>query len=124
MSNTAYDVQVYDYNYLSENDKESVDAMDGMKEEILNNDVIADFIESKSFSGGMLQSIYKEALTDFVNYLRERAEYSKVDYIIAMIDKYTDEEFAEYSNGAKKPIPFEQQNEIINAVKTTEGKER
>lgn len=110
MSNTAYDVEVYDYNFLNESDKASVDAMESVREDVMNDNVIADFIESKNFSGETLQSIYKEALVDFVNFLRERVEYHKVDFIIATIDKYSDEEFAKYSNGAKKPEPWVKQN--------------
>lgn len=103
MSNTAYDVEVYDYKFLNEADKALVDVIDSVKDEVLNEDVINDFIESKNFSGGTLQSIYTEALTDFVNFLRERVEYSKVDLIIEKIDGYSDEEFAKNSGGAKKP---------------------
>lgn len=101
----AYDLEVYDYDFLSENDKTSVDAMEKVREDALGDDVIADFVESKSFSGRTLQNIYKEVLVDFIDFLRERVEYCKCDFIIDAIDGYSDEEFAKYSNGAKKPVP-------------------
>ena len=114
MSNVAYDIQVYDYKHLNENDKTSVDVIDEVKDSVLTAEVINEFIESKSF-GGTLQSIYKETLADFVDFLREQVEYRKVDFIIDKIDGYTDEEFAKLSGGATKPVShgaFEKQEEI------------
>lgn len=106
MNDVAYEIQGgYDYKYLNERDKASVDAVNSVAEKILTTEVINDFIESKSFSGRTLQSIYKEALTDFVNFLREQVEYRKVDFVIEKIDGYSDDEFAKLSGGVEKPKP-------------------
>lgn len=107
MSNTTYDIETYSYDFLSEGDKASIDIMERVKKEVLNDDVIADFIEGKRLSGDTLQSVQTAVLMDFIDFLRERVEYHKCDYIMDAIDGYSDKEFAKYSNGAKKPEPYE-----------------
>lgn len=105
MSNTTYGIEDYSYDYLSEGDKASVDIMANVSDDVLNDEVVIDFIESKRLSGDTLQNLYKDALKDFVAFLRERVEYHKCDFIMDAIDGYSDEEFAKYNNGAKKPVP-------------------
>lgn len=66
MSNTTYGIEDYSYDYLSEGDKASVDVMERLKENVLNDEVIADFIDSKS--SGTLQNVHKELLVDFIDF--------------------------------------------------------
>lgn len=102
---------------MSEEDKASVDVMERLKENVLNDEVIADFIDSKS--SGTLQNVHKELLVDFIDFLRERVEYHKCDFIMDAIDGYSEEEFAKYSSGAKKPDARE---EIATVCPVTEAK--
>lgn len=95
------DSDFYDARNLKESDRAQLDVMEGIKQDVLNNEVVTDFIDSKEVSGGTLRGIYKDVLTDFIAFLQERVEYRKVDFIVEKIDGYTDEEFKQLYHAAR-----------------------
>lgn len=99
------DDDFYDARNLEESDKALLGVMEDIKEDVLNREVVADFIDSKEVSGETIRSIYEDVLHDFIDYLRERVEYRKVDFIVEKIDGYTDEEFMKLYNAAKMGTP-------------------
>lgn len=98
------DSDFYDARNLKESDKALLNVMENIKQDILNREVIDDFIDSKEVSGGTLRGIYEDVLNDFVVFLQERIEYRKVDFIVEKIDGYTDEEFKQLYRAARLGI--------------------
>jgi hypothetical protein len=92
---------VYDYRNLKESDKEQIDTLEAVKTNVLNKDVVEDFVDTKDISGATLQNIYREVLNEFVSFLSERVEYVKVDMIVEKIEGYSDDEFESLYNAAK-----------------------
>lgn len=86
------DPDVYKPEMLNDDDKAKFDVIDETTDNILSADVIEDFIETREISGETIQQIYREVLTSFVSYLRERTEYCKVDFLIETIECYPEEE--------------------------------
>lgn len=95
------DSDFYDARNLKENDKALLDVMEGIKRDVLNDEVVDDFIDSKEVTGGTLRGVYKDVLNDFIAFLQERIEYRKVDLIVEKIDGYTEEEFKQLYRAAK-----------------------
>lgn len=86
------DYNTYRPEHLKTNDRKTLDAIEDVRQSVTNESVVEDFIDTKDV-GSTIQSIYRDVLKEFVNYLSERVEYAKVDFIIGCIDNYSDEEF-------------------------------
>lgn len=92
---------IYDYRNLNDSDKEKIDLIEEIKQEVLSGAVVEDFIDTKEVTGSTLRGIYLDVLNAFIEFLSERIEYAKVDYIITAIDGYSEEEFSELCKTAK-----------------------
>lgn len=92
------DPDVYNPKMLNDDDKAKFDVIGDTADNVLSSDVIEDFIETKELSGETIQKLYREVLTDFVSYLRERVEYCKVDFLIGTIESYPEEEIEKKLN--------------------------
>lgn len=86
------DPEIYNPKMLRKNDKAKYDVIDETVDNILSTDVIEDFIEAKEVIGETIQKIYRDVLTEYVSFLKERAEYCKVDFLIEVIENYPDDE--------------------------------
>lgn len=97
---------IYNIRNLKENDKAEINAIEAVKQQVLNTDVLEDFIETKGIAGETTQGLYRDALNDFIDFLQERMEYCKVDRIMEKIDGYSAEDF---NNICTNKIPNELQ---------------
>lgn len=86
------DYNTYKPEHLKKSDKETLDRIENVRQKVMTDSVVEEFIESKDV-GSTIQSIYRDVLKEFVKYISERVEYAKVDFIIECIDSYSDEEF-------------------------------
>lgn len=86
------DYNTYKPEHLKKHDKETLDRIETVRQEVLNDSVVEDYIESKTM-GSSIQAIYRDVLKEFIGYLSERVEYAKVDFILERIDSYSEEEF-------------------------------
>ena len=93
--------EIYSPDHLKPCDKEKLDVIEDVSQRVLDESVIDDFIESKSL-GKTMQAMYREMLCDFIAFQKERAEYCKVDLIIEKIDGYSDAEFEQIREEARK----------------------
>lgn len=78
----------YKYEDLRKDDKKEIDVIQEISDEVLNNESIEDFIDSKNVFGETTKEMLKELLMDYTAFLKEQVEYCKVDRIISMIDGY------------------------------------
>lgn len=83
---------VYSVDNLKDEDKRCVDEIEYVKERVLAEDTIDEFLSEYSNSGKTTNEILKELLSPFVEYLREEIEHCICDKIISAIEDYTDEE--------------------------------
>lgn len=79
--------KVYLRSQLTEGDKEKVALMDRLTETTLSDSVINDYL-NESVEGETGKQLYREVITPFLAYVRERAEFNKTDFIIAAVDGY------------------------------------
>ena len=79
--------KIYLRSQLTENDKEKVALMDRLTDTTLSDNTISDYL-NESIEGETLKQLYREVLTPFLAYVRERAEFKKTDFIITAIDGY------------------------------------
>lgn len=96
------DYNTYKPEHLKVNDRKTLDAIENVRQRVTNESVVEDFIETIDV-GSTIQSIYRDVLKKFVNYISERVEYEKVDFIIGCIDSYSEEEFEELKKAAETP---------------------
>lgn len=92
---------IYNINNLKENDKAEIGVINKIQQQVLSEVVVEDFIESKNVVGKTTQGLYRDTLIEFINFLKERTEYCKVDKIIEKIEGYSDEEFKSLYTAAK-----------------------
>lgn len=83
---------VYSVDNLKDEDKRCVDEIEYVKERVLAEDTIDDFLSEYSNGGKATGELMKELLVPFVEYLREEIEHCICDKIISAIEDYTDEE--------------------------------
>lgn len=86
------DIQKYDIDNLKKEDKDLVEFVEELKNVCLTDEVIQSYIEQKDVTGETMKKIYKDALKDFVLFLKEQMEYFKADIIIDKIEGYAEEE--------------------------------
>lgn len=98
MLNTDY----YGKEYLRTADSEKVDEIELLREEILNDSSVEEFLENTlPLKGETAQTLVKEEiLNPFSEFLRERIDYYICDFIISKIDDYPEEEYAELKRAA------------------------
>ena len=96
------DYNIYRPEHLKTDDKKTLDTIEDVRQRVTDESVIEDFIETKDV-GSTIQSIYRDVLKEFVNFISERVEYEKVDFIIGCIDGYSEEEFEELKKAAEIP---------------------
>lgn len=89
------DPDVYNPETLRKNDRAKYDVIEETADNVLNADVIEDFIETKEVSGETIQKLYRDVLTDYVSFLKERVEYCKADFLIETIESYPEGEIEE-----------------------------
>lgn len=94
------DTEKYDYRNLKPSDKAQVDAIENTKQNVLNKAVVEDFLETNNVNGDALRGVYRDVLGGFVEYLKERCEYCKIDFIMETIDNYTEAEYNELRRNA------------------------
>lgn len=94
------DTEKYDYRNLKPSDKAQVDAIENTKQNVLNKTVVEDFLETNNVNGNALRGVYRDVLDGFVEYLKERCEYCKIDFIMEAIDNYTEAEYNELHRNA------------------------
>jgi len=73
-------------NDLTEEDRKSVEAVDKFASSVLTDEKLDEYICEK-ISGKTTQAIYGEVIRPFVEFLREQAEYFKVDMILDCYEK-------------------------------------
>lgn len=79
--------KVYLRSQLSEGDREKIALMDRLTDTVLSDGVVNDYL-NECVEGETVQKLYKEVLTPFLAYVRERAEFNKTDFIISAVDGY------------------------------------
>lgn len=83
----------YGKEYLRDEDRAIVDEIDVLREDVLNDDAIDEFVESKVNGGAITKGLVKEQLALFSEFLKERIDFHICDFIIGRIDDYPSEEF-------------------------------
>lgn len=73
-------------NDLKASEKQDVDIITRFVDKVLNEQTVDEYVDS-FISGKTTRAIYGEALKPFIEYLREQAEYFKVDLIIDFGEK-------------------------------------
>lgn len=106
-----FDPSIYSIDNLRDDDKRAVKNIDSFAEEVLTDDIRDEFIESKKITGFYTQSLIRETLSEFINFLLEQTEYYKCDMIINSIESYPEDEFEKLKSKAEK-------ERILNAKKS------
>ncbi len=87
------DYEVYRPEHLNEKDKQRWKDIQGVRDRLMQPDVIEDYLENKKINGSVLQGVYRDVLKDFSNFLSERIGFCEVDLLLECIDGYSEEEF-------------------------------
>lgn len=87
-----FDPNMYSVDNLKDEDKRRVDEIEYVKERVMSEEVIDDFLSEHSNGGKTTVKLLKEMLIPFVEYLREETEHYICDIVIGSIEDYTEEE--------------------------------
>ncbi len=80
--NTEYSIEE-----LERADRQSVETVNEFAEVILSERTIEQYLDDNVL-GNSVKALYKDVLTPFVEYLKERSEYYKVDLILRYCEEY------------------------------------
>jgi len=85
----------YSIDDLKSSDRQAVNTVDRFTNSVLSDECIESYLDN-NISGKTTRAIYSDVLKPFVEFLREQAEYLKVDMIIEFMEM--EEESAEKEN--------------------------
>lgn len=87
------DTAIYSPDNLNQMDKKINDELTEVKNDILNTEVLDEYLEEKYENAAFTAQLVKEHLEPFVEYLKKRFDYCICDRIIDSIESYSDEEY-------------------------------
>ncbi len=86
------ETEYYAKEYLKPEDQNTVDEIEAMRADVLSDATLDEFLE-KTKGGELTKALIREQLAPFVEFLKDRIDFGIVDFIIAKIDDYPDEEY-------------------------------
>lgn len=84
------DIETYDYEDLTSEDKKVVDVLLKVKDNVLNENVIDDYLDRKGY-GNKMRGIVKELYMSLMEELREQMENRAIDFVVDTLDEYPDD---------------------------------
>ena len=107
-----FDTEYYDIDFLKPEDREKIEEVKKVRNDLLDRSIISDYIAEKvpnEAVGKQLRSMIAETCAPFLEYVKDAIDQYIVDYIIAKEDDYTPEEFEQLKKQSKSesPVPVE-----------------
>jgi len=87
------DTAIYSPDNLNQTDRRINDELTEVKNSILNQDVLDEYLKEKYESAVFTAQLVKEHLEPFIDYLKKRFDYCICDRIIDSIEGYSEEEY-------------------------------